>query len=172
MRCKAVQKKLALYAGGELSERSARRIASHLEECAGCRREAASFRRARSALEQAASLPPELDQEDYWGRLRRRILQARWRPTPAGGWRQGLLRPLLVGAGFALILTIVLGLILASKGFLPGGPGAGERPALPQTAVLPPEWEAPDGSTAEEALPGPYQLELVTYTESREPIDL
>jgi len=172
MKCKTVQKKLPLYVGGELSERSARRIASHLQDCTACRTEAESFRRARSALERAASPPPQLDHEDYWGRLKGRILQARWRPTPEGGWRRGLLQPLLVGAAFALTLVIVLGLILGSKGLLSRGPGEGERPALTETAVLPPEWEAPGRSTAEEALPGPYHLELVTYVESEEPIDL
>lgn len=171
MKCKAVQKRLPLYAGGDLSHRLARRIASHLQTCPVCRAEAQSFQRARLALVQAASPALQQDHQDYWARLKRRILQARWRKTSEDRLRERLLQPLLVGAAFALVLTVLLGLILGVKGLLPGQEGQHQQPAIPQNTALSPDSREPD-SLAFEELPGPYQLELVTHLESEEPIDL
>jgi hypothetical protein len=54
MNCRRAGKMIPLYAGGELSDKKARRLERHLEECADCRKILEEFRDALAALRAAA----------------------------------------------------------------------------------------------------------------------
>ena len=72
MKCKILEKILALYVGGELSQSKAREVAEHIKECPACAKEVEELRRSRVILKEDSTVP-ELD-ADFWQSLKRDTL--------------------------------------------------------------------------------------------------
>lgn len=111
MNCRRAGKMIPLYAGGEVSEKKARRIERHIEECSECRVKAEEIRSILSGIK-AATQGDELDwQEAEWKRLMtrlktqpppRRAVPFGMSPNPA--WAYGILAFLLLALSVVLLI--------------------------------------------------------------------
>ncbi len=67
MKCAQVEKRLPLYAGGDLPEDEAAQVAKHLQACPACRRVANGYDAAVQALREAGRQePPSGDWRECW----------------------------------------------------------------------------------------------------------
>lgn len=139
MTCSKAKKLMALYAGGDLSERRTRAVGAHLDSCPACRRELEGYRRALEQVKAAAGAEIAPDwSEGAWRAVmarvmgeateRRKELAGRFKSVPRARWAAA------AGAAGALALAAVM-LLQNGSGFRPGSmataPGAGE----PRTGV-------------------------------------
>ena len=134
MTCSKAKKLMALYAGGDLSERRTRAVGAHLDSCPACPKELEGYRRASAQVKAAAGaeIPPDWS-EGEWRALmtramgeateRRKELAGRFKSVPRARWAAAS------GAAAALVLAALM-LLQNGSGFRPGSvataPGAGE----------------------------------------------
>ena len=126
MNCRRAAKIIPLYAGGELSEKKARRLERHLEGCPDCRRKADDFRAVRTEFLAAAAREERDWPEAEWKRLMARIKAL----TPP---RQALplgmrLKPAWVYGAAVLLLLALPVISLGPRLFRPA--------AVPLTEIL------------------------------------
>jgi hypothetical protein len=112
MNCPRAGKMIPLFAGGELSDKKARRFERHLEECADCRKILQEFRDALAALRAAAQRDEHDWPEAEWKSLMkqigtqpppRRAVSLGMRPIPA--WAYGAAALLIVGLALVFLRT-------------------------------------------------------------------
>ncbi|MDZ7337018.1 MAG: zf-HC2 domain-containing protein [candidate division KSB1 bacterium] len=121
MRCVTAQKWFLLFIDGELPQRRARRVASHLAKCSTCARQAELIREAW----QLAVPPPVLQPSArLWWQIRAKTLAAApRRPTASAQPRWAAA---LSTAG-VVVLGIAAAILLSRVGFAPGD-RSGSRP--------------------------------------------
>jgi hypothetical protein len=162
--CMTVQSKFSEYLDGRLTGVEMQRIASHLEECAGCTAEWASLRRAQASLAALGSVPEPKDLP-----LRIRVAVSHERARSRQGRFQWLalawsntVGPFLLqaSAGFASAV-LLLGTVAVMVGIVSSPPmvQAGDEPLGDPTA---PRLLYPitgTGDNAISALPAPVVVE-------------
>jgi anti-sigma factor RsiW len=111
--CEKAEKKILLFAGGELPEKKARNLSKHLEECEDCREE---LREYKAALASLKSLAPEEDKdwaESDWQNLMKKVATEKiprrpllFLPGSRIAWGYGLLLFLIMGVGVLFFRSI------------------------------------------------------------------
>ncbi len=114
MNCRRAWKMIPLFAGGELSDKKARRLGRHLEECVDCRKILGEFRDALAALRTAAQRDEHDWPEAEWNSLMtqiktehplRRAVSLGLSPIPA--WAYGAAVLVLVGLSLIFLRTML-----------------------------------------------------------------
>lgn len=117
MNCRRAGKMIPLYAGGELPDKTARRMKRHLEGCSDCRETAEEFRAALAGIRTAA----RQDQRD-WPEAEWKSLMTRIRMQPPPGrvfslWMNP--RPAWAYGAAALLLLTLSAIMLKTRLFPP-----------------------------------------------------
>lgn len=140
MTCSKAKKLMALYAGGDLSERRTRAAGAHLDSCPACRKELEGYRRALARVKAAAGAEIAPDwSEGEWRALmarvmgdatkRKKALAGRVKSVPRARWAAAS------GAAAALVLAAVM-LLQNGSGFRPGSVATAPGAAEPMAGVL------------------------------------
>lgn len=140
MTCSKAKKPMALYAGGDLSERRKRAVGAHLDSCPACRRELEEYRRALAQIKAAAGaeVPPDWSAGEWRALMtrvmgeateRRKELAGRFKSVPRVRWA------VASGAAAALVLAAVM-LLQNGSGFRPGSAATAPGAAEPMAGVL------------------------------------
>jgi hypothetical protein len=112
MNCLRAAKMIPLYAGGELSDKKARRLERHLAGCSACRKAVEEFRAALAGLRTAARRDeydwPEAEWKSLMSRIKsqtpsRRAVSLGIGPIPA--WAYGAAALLIVGLALVFLRT-------------------------------------------------------------------
>lgn len=127
MQCTEVQKKLADYSVGLLSERERSAIAAHLAECSSCAREWRALERVDRVL---SALPPEEPPAHLWMNIRAQIEASPQVAPLTPFWRRWFTVPRLAmgsAAAAAVLLTVAyLSQLHAPEAELPPSPQASD----------------------------------------------
>ena len=123
-RCVSVRRRLALFAGDDLSEHEKRSVEIHLNGCASCRDRLAALRGSRDVIQQYQAVPSDLDTlPSLWPRIRHQLTQQELSRRPGRSW-------LPVSAVAAA--TIAMGVVLWNRpAHLEPFPDRAPRSAIP-----------------------------------------
>jgi anti-sigma factor RsiW len=121
MRCKTIQKKLALYLAEELTASDQRQIEAHLRSCPVCRDELARVRQLLALLKSDSMIPPV--PEGFTSRL---MVKARQRlaarqppempvPWSIRRWWTSVSLPLRVEAAAMLAAGLLIGVLMGQQ---------------------------------------------------------
>ncbi|MDX6611520.1 MAG: hypothetical protein QOD75_706 [Blastocatellia bacterium] len=143
MNCKQVQELLPLFAGHDLDDRSATRVAAHVQSCALCERSASEYFESRQLLQQFA--PPSFSEGVYSG-MRQRVLREISEESLAPALPQrivSLFRPNLSWAVATAVLLAVSGLAFYLIATRENGPQqVSQRSEQPNTSPSPKNLQA------------------------------
>jgi anti-sigma factor RsiW len=143
---KHIGEHLSAYCHGQLPPEEARRVAAHLEGCAGCRRE---YQEIRRGAELAAHLSVVAAPETVWRGIEARLDEAE---RPAVPVRAMGLRP---ASAFALLLLLAAGGALWYYGFR-------ERLRIEAAAAAPSAFEVAARDAHRRRLAGDWQYDFST----------
>ncbi len=121
MSCRIWKKQLASYAYGELDGASRTRCQEHLNACADCSREVATYSALRSWSGEAATSRPAPSNMPSWSSVRARIERRQLRRRPF----LQTLRPILLASGATVLL---LGCLFYGYSWLTGSGSQTEKP--------------------------------------------